>query len=58
MARKTTLTPEQRIARMNERHREWQRRNPDKIKEYRERYIIRKATRLQDEAQQHKQNGG
>jgi len=50
MARHTTLTAEQRIARINERHKEWQRKNPDKVREYRERYIVRKAAKLQSEA--------
>ena len=52
MARFKTLTPEQRTARIKERHREWQRRNPDKVRQYMERYIIRKAAKLQ-EAKRH-----
>lgn len=52
MARTTTATAEERIQRINERHRLWQREHPEKMKEYRERYILRKAERIRQEAKE------
>ena len=41
-----------RVDKIRERHREWQRRNPDRVKLYRDRYVLKQAAKLQEEGRQ------
>ena len=43
------LTAEERLNRIRERHTEWQRKNPDKVKQYQERYILKRAKQIEQE---------
>lgn len=43
------MTAEERIKRIREYHTEWQRKNPDKVRRYQERYILKRAAELAQE---------
>ena len=43
------MTAEERIKRIREYHTEWQRKNPDKVKRYQNRYILKRAAELAKE---------
>lgn len=51
MPRKSTLTPEERRERVNTYHREYCRQHPEKTREWRRRYILKRAAQLLAEEQ-------
>lgn len=44
-----SMSAEERINKIREYHSKWQRENPDRVRRYRERYILKKAAELEEE---------